>query len=74
MLWLGWIQAGCMEEVAFEVGPKGQIGLKHRKKGRVVSQAGECPRLGAHGKEQNMPDDVELSPWGLGAYLGRNGK
>lgn len=65
-LWLGRVQAGYMEEVVFEVGPKGWIGFKHRKKGEMVSQAGECHRPGPHGKEQSMHDIVDLSPGAVG--------
>lgn len=65
LLWLGRVQAGCMEEVAFEVGTKGWIGFKHGNKGRLVSQAREPGRPGPHGKEQSV-HDVDLSPGATG--------
>lgn len=65
LLWLGRVQAGCMEEVASEVGAKGWIGFKHRNKGRLVSQAREPGRPGPYGKEQSV-HDVDLSPGATG--------
>lgn len=44
--WLGRIQADYMEEVAFAVDPRRQIGFNTSSKGRMISQAEEHQRPG----------------------------